>query len=81
MCRALWGDFAPAQLRCHHPEAVSTTPGAPISKRKVTKAFAPRLRVTLRVGKEFEGKTFELIHDADTLSKLLAEQETTNAAR
>lgn len=40
-----------------------------------------RLRVTLRVGNEFEGKTYELIHEADTLSSLLAEQEAVKAAR
>lgn len=41
----------------------------------------PRLRVTLRVGNEYEGKMFEFTHDADTLSTLLAEQEATKAAR
>lgn len=45
------------------------------------KAFTPRLRVTLRVGNEFEGTMHELIHEADTLSTLLAEQEATKAAR
>ena len=50
-------------------------------KKKVAKAFTPRLRVTLRVGNEFEGKTHEMIHEADTLSTLLAEQEATRAAR
>ncbi|MCY1260870.1 hypothetical protein D3C87_815940 [compost metagenome] len=50
-------------------------------KKKVAKAFTPRLRVTLRVGNEFEGKTHEMVHEADTLSTLLAEQEATKAAR
>lgn len=50
-------------------------------KKKTTKAFTPRLRVTLRVGNEFEGETHEIIHEADTLSTLLAEQEATKAAR
>ncbi|AJZ97457.1 hypothetical protein PFLUOLIPICF7_23500 [Pseudomonas simiae] len=54
---------------------------APAAKRKVAKAFTPRLRVTLRVGNEFEGKLVELIHEADTLSSLLAEQEAVKAAR
>ena len=45
---------------------------APAAKKKVAKAFTPRLRVTLRVGNEFEGKMVELIHEADTLSSLLA---------
>jgi hypothetical protein len=63
------------------PEVVFEKPAAPAPKKKAAKAFTPRLRVTLRVGNEFEGKTFELIHEADTLSKLLAEQEAVKAAR
>ena len=35
----------------------------------------------LRVGNEFEGKMIELVHDADTLSSLLAEQEAVKEAR
>ncbi|MEB2517969.1 hypothetical protein SOP85_21400 [Pseudomonas sp. YuFO20] len=41
----------------------------------------PRLRVTLRVGNEFEGKMHEMVHEADTLSSLVAEQEATKTAR
>ena len=54
---------------------------APAAKKKMAKAFTPRLRVTLRVGNEFEGKMIELIHEADTLSSLLAEQEAVKATR
>ena len=50
-------------------------------KRKAATAFTPRLRVTLRVGNEFEGETHELVHEADTLSTLLAAQEAAKAAR
>lgn len=35
----------------------------------------------MQVGNEFEGKTFELLHDADTLRNLLAEQEAVKLAR
>ena len=64
------------------PEIVSTkTVAAPLAKKKVAKAFTPRLRVTLRVGNEFEGKMHDLIHEADTLSSLLAEQEAVKTAR
>lgn len=45
------------------------------------KAVRSRLRVTLRVGNEYEGKMFEFVHDVDTLSTLLAEQQATKAAR
>ena len=50
-------------------------------KEKVSKGFTPRLRVTLRVGNEFEGTMHEIVHEADTLSSLVAEQEATKAAR
>ncbi len=51
------------------------------AKKKVSKGFIPRLKVTLRVSNEFEGKAFEIVHEADTLSTLLAEQEATKIAR
>ncbi len=56
-------------------------PAKAAKKKQVSKGFTPRLRVTLRVGNEFEGKMFEMVHDADTLSSLMAEQEATKAAR
>jgi hypothetical protein len=63
------------------PDIVIVPPAKSVAKKKAAKAFTPRLRVTLRVGNEFEGQTYELIHEADTLSTLLAEQEATKAAR
>ncbi|MFJ7282508.1 hypothetical protein [Pseudomonas sp. NPDC099000] len=60
---------------------VLVTPIKAAAKKVVSKAFTPRLRVILRVGNEFEGETYEITHDADTLSSLLAEQEATKAAR
>lgn len=64
------------------PELVFTRPvAAQVAKKKVAKAFTPRLKVTLRVGNVFEGETYKLIHEADTLSSLLAEQEAVKAAR
>lgn len=87
MRRALFGDAVPApQLAAAPrpetvPEVVFVKPAVPVAKKKVSKAFTPRLRVTLRVGNEFEGKTFELTHEVDTLSKLQAEQDAVKAAR
>ena len=60
---------------------VAAVPVSKVAKKKVPKAFTPRLLVTLRVSNEFEGTTFEIVHEADTLSTLLAEQEATKAAR
>jgi hypothetical protein len=88
MRRALFGEAQP-DVQVSAPlveepveEVVPAKPVvAPAAKKKAAKAFTPRLRVTLRVGNEFEGKMIELIHDADTLSSLLAEQEAVKAAR
>lgn len=86
MRQALFGTSAPVNVpAAPQPvvEAVLTKPAAPAPapKKKVAKAFTPRMRVTLQVGNEYEGETFELIHEADTLSTLLAEQEATKLAR
>lgn len=86
MHRALFGQtepLAPA-LKSHLQdivqEAVAVQP-TKAAKQKVSKGFTPMLKVTLRVSNEFEGKTFEIVHEADTLSTLLAEQEATKIAR
>lgn len=87
MRRALFGDSEtsnPAALPIHK-ESIADAPvitpvNAPVKKR-LAKAFTPKLRVVLRVGNEFEGETFEMTHEADTMSTLLAEQEATKAAR
>jgi hypothetical protein len=79
MRRALFGTDEPevhvsaTPVQEPAPEVVPIKPAATSQvKKKVAKAFTPRLRVTLRVGNEFEGKMIELIHEADTLlSKML----------
>lgn len=88
MRRALFGTPQPEEqvsaprVQEHVPVVVPKKPAAvPQMKKKAAKAFTPRLRVTLRVGNEFEGKMTELIHEADTLSSLLAEQDAVKAAR
>ncbi|WP_268796392.1 hypothetical protein [Pseudomonas huanghezhanensis] len=87
MRRALFGEIEPAAQPITQPESVvlpkvvTADPVKPTKKKTVAKAFTPRLRVTMRVGNEFEGKMHELIYEADTLSSLLAEQEATKAAR
>ncbi|WP_277960709.1 hypothetical protein [Pseudomonas sp. RIT-To-2] len=62
------------------PASVTAPIKAP-AKRKASKPFTPRLRVVLEVSNEFEGKTYEFVHEADTLSTLLAQQDATKAAR
>ena len=87
MRQALFGnaDIAPPiiepALKEAVPDIVIVPPAKPAVRKKGAKAFTPRLRVHLRVGNEFEGETFEMTHEADTLSTLLAEQEAVKLAR
>jgi len=89
MRRALFGSaevsapvIAPAAKEAiAEPAIVITAPAKPVAKKAASKAFTPRLRVTLKVGNEFEGQTYEITHEADTLSTLLAEQEATKLAK
>lgn len=87
MRRALFGDSGPpapatnSQVQDSVPDVLIVQPVKAATKKKVSKAFTPRLRVTLRVGNEFEGKMHEMVHEADTLSSLVAEQEATKLAR
>jgi hypothetical protein len=87
MRRALFGESEPpapainAHVQDIAPDVVIVQPAKATKKQKVSKAFTPRLRVTLRVGNEFEGKMHEMVHEADTLSSLVAEQEATRVAK
>lgn len=85
MRRALFGSAeSPAPIHAATPEAPPTiviVPPAAPKKRKSARTFIPRLKVTLRVGNEFEGATELFVYDADTLSKLQAELDATKAAR
>lgn len=87
MRSALFGNLTPAEqvsatpVQAPIPDIAPAQSVKPPQKKKIAKAFTPRLRVTLRVGNEFEGKTYEMIHEADTLSTLLAEQEAVKAAK
>jgi len=87
MRRALFGEpEVPALVIDTHvqdtaPEIVITKPTMAMKKNKSSKTFTPRLKVTLRVGNEFEGNMHEVVHEADTLSSLVAEQEATKIAK
>lgn len=86
--RALFGDVeppAPGAIVHQQNIAPDDVPVLPVTRAKkkasISKGFTPRLRVTLRVGNDFEGQMHELVHEVDTLSSLLAEQEAIKAAR
>lgn len=87
MRRALFGDPETLALLIDNhgldtaTELVIAEPTKVVKKQKLSKALTPRLRVTLRVGNEFEGKMHEIVHEADTLSSLVAEQEATKIAK
>lgn len=86
MRRALFGiSESPALATNTHTQAVMDVvvmePKKEAKKKYVSKGFSPKLIVTLRVGNEFEGKMHTIVHEADTLSSLLAEQEATKMAK
>jgi len=56
---------------------------APVASKPRTggTGFSSRLRVTLHVTRGFEGDVEVFVHDADTLSTLVAEQEAKSAAK
>ncbi|WP_449101069.1 hypothetical protein [Pseudomonas veronii] len=81
MRRALFCSPASAEQISVTPVEAHAQPVNLHQKKKVAKAFTPRLKVTLRVGNEFEGQTCEMIHEADTLSTLLAQQEAVRIAK
>ena len=79
MRRALFGEPELPALVIHThvqhtaPEIVIAKPTKAVKKNTVSKTSTPRLKVTLRVGNEFEGNMHEIVHEADTLSSLVAE--------
>lgn len=60
---------------------LASPPQVPPAIRPKTKPILPKLRVTLRVSKDFEGDTEVFTHDANTLSTIVAEQEAKNEAK
>ncbi|CAN7537750.1 hypothetical protein [Pseudomonas sp. LjRoot263] len=57
-------------------DSLITADSQHVSKpRKVATSRSPKLRVTLRVRTEFEGKADTFVYEANTLSSLIAEQE------
>lgn len=90
MRQALFGaELAPAPQvaipdpMAHIPDVmiVPPAPATAVLKKKASAAFTPRVRVTLQVGNVFEGAKQAYVHDADTISMLLAEQEAVKIAR
>jgi len=53
----------------------------PTAKKAKPASLFPKLRVTMQVTKTFEGEVETLVHEARTLSSLLAEQEARDLAK
>ncbi|MDF3202847.1 hypothetical protein P3C29_29580 [Pseudomonas sp. 1912-s] len=86
MRRALFGESETSEPAAGAPTRTATDivimePIKTAKKKHTFQGFAPKIRVTLRVGNDFEGKTYEMVHEVYTLSFLLAEQEATKTAR
>ncbi|OCR25246.1 hypothetical protein AFK24_09245 [Pseudomonas syringae] len=86
MRQALFGPagvpaLSSVQQAQEEPTTIAVIPPQAVAKGTPRKSRIPRMKVTLRVGNEFEGETEMFIHEADTLSTLQAELEATKAAR
>jgi len=80
MRRALFGSSISAPTVVD--DALSVEPEKSLAAKPASrKSPSPRLRVTLRVSKEFEGAEEIISYDASTLSTLLAESEARNVAK
>ncbi|TPG84797.1 hypothetical protein [Pseudomonas mandelii] len=75
MRQALFGT-ASEPTTSETPDSSVTSDHQHVSKsRKAPASLTPKLRVTLRVTRDFEGATELFTYDANTLSTLIAEQE------
>lgn len=80
MRRALFGTSTSASAPIEKPPTPEAFKPIP-EKTAERKLSSPKLRVTLKVSKVFEGDEELFSYDASTLSTLLAEQEARSAAR
>lgn len=74
MRQALFGNSRSAPSAVNEAPAVKSTLQAPF-KPSPRKSSSPRLRVTLKVAKIYEGGGGIFTFDANTLSSIVAEQE------
>ncbi|MGN2431755.1 hypothetical protein [Pseudomonas syringae] len=79
MRQALFGLSAPtiSEQPKSSPKPLSHASPKPVQR----KYSAPRLRVTLKVAKVYDGDEELFTYDANTLSSLVAEQEARSAAK
>ena len=80
MRRALFGRAISTPDAVNEAHVVKPAVQAPVQPT-LRKPSCPRLRVTLRVTKIYEGEEEMFTYDANTLSSLIAEQEARSAAK
>ncbi len=80
MRQALFGLAPSTPDAVNEVHAVKPAVHAPV-KPFLRKPSSPRLRVTLKVTKTYEGEEEMFSYDANTLSSLIAEQEARSAAK
>ena len=80
MRRALFGSTEATQPAAA-AQVAAVPAGGPREGRKSAKPFTPKLKVTLQVSNEYEGRTYPFVYEADTLSRLQAELDAKRAAR
>lgn len=81
MRRALFGSATQSSQQSIAPQPRPKIPSAPPANASIKKRLSSRLRVTLHVTKVFEGPQEVFVHDANTLSTLVAEAEAKAAAK
>ncbi|SEQ56100.1 hypothetical protein SAMN03159444_01950 [Pseudomonas sp. NFACC02] len=87
MRRALFGSAASQPIASVMPTTPPVTSPGPVEApfhqkvKAAGKSLSPRLRVTLRVTKVFEGEVEVFTYDANTLSSFDAEQQAKTAAK
>ncbi|PBP46185.1 hypothetical protein [Pseudomonas syringae] len=83
MRQALFGNAGKSEAKASEAQSVSPVVPKPANTRprSASRSMSSKLRVTLRVSREFEGKTEVFTHDASTLSSIVAELEAKQAAK
>ncbi|MGV8921648.1 MAG: hypothetical protein ACOH2R_28420 [Pseudomonas sp.] len=81
MRQALFGTSIEPDTSISENSVTAIAVAEPRPKSSSPKRMSPKLRVTLHVTRTFEGDEEVFIHDANTLSTFIAEQEAKNEAK
>lgn len=79
--RALFGTAGKVEKVSEEPKTAAHAQTGTARARPTARSMGSKLRVTLKVSREFEGKTENFVHDVSALSSLVAELEAKQAAK